>query len=505
MLVVNGRDSGRNAWAAAPAKSPRASSVEKARPATVAGRIPRAPNAAMRERMAGHPQQRGEHRGCEIVPAAGGPADVPRPGPAVLAQALHRVVDRPVEHAGAAIVERVHEGDVGMDQLEAVSPEVGRLEERRHRGQRVDRRAHVVDEARQGERRAAGPATDGVGALEDEHGTARRRARDRGGQPVRTGAHHDDVDHVLTLRCAHGSDDRRDPGGRPAGGVGGRRLHRRRRRLLPRRHGPRPARRARWRQADPGLVVARHAHRPARRRAARRPAHHRVRRRRPRTRPSTPTGPPTSTTSCCSPLTCPAPPRPSVGSGSSPAASGTSDTYGAPMKQVFFRLGEVILELIGQPGSTGEGAPGLLRPGDHRRRPRRAGRAARRAPRDGQGCGPGGPPDRHPAPSRPGDVGRHGVHVTRAGLARSATGRSEREPVGGAQHPAGAGAEHGAAAAAGDGQDVATGGGEGTERPLATELAAAADGAVGEGHGSIVRARGSVAKAVIPGPVDQVC
>jgi hypothetical protein len=46
--------------------------------------------------------------------------------------------------------------------------------------------------------------------------------------------------------------------------------------------------------------------------------------------------------------------------GLEPRGERESDTYGAPMKQVFFRLGEVILELIGQPGSTGEGAPGFF-------------------------------------------------------------------------------------------------------------------------------------------------
>lgn len=37
-----------------------------------------------------------------------------------------------------------------------------------------------------------------------------------------------------------------------------------------------------------------------------------------------------------------------------------SDTYGAPMRQMFFRLGEVILELIGQPDTAGEGDPGFF-------------------------------------------------------------------------------------------------------------------------------------------------
>ena len=37
-----------------------------------------------------------------------------------------------------------------------------------------------------------------------------------------------------------------------------------------------------------------------------------------------------------------------------------TDTYGAPMRQVFFRLGEVILELIGSPDAPGEGDPGFF-------------------------------------------------------------------------------------------------------------------------------------------------
>jgi hypothetical protein len=37
-----------------------------------------------------------------------------------------------------------------------------------------------------------------------------------------------------------------------------------------------------------------------------------------------------------------------------------TDSYGAPMRQVFFRLGEVILELVGQPDQVGEGDPGFF-------------------------------------------------------------------------------------------------------------------------------------------------
>ena len=46
--------------------------------------------------------------------------------------------------------------------------------------------------------------------------------------------------------------------------------------------------------------------------------------------------------------------------GLTPSAERDSDTYGAPMRQVFFRMGEVILELIGQIDGVGEGDPGFF-------------------------------------------------------------------------------------------------------------------------------------------------
>ena len=45
--------------------------------------------------------------------------------------------------------------------------------------------------------------------------------------------------------------------------------------------------------------------------------------------------------------------------GLEPRGERETDTYGAPMRQVFFRLGEVILELIGGP-DPGEGDPGFF-------------------------------------------------------------------------------------------------------------------------------------------------
>src|SRR3546814_11927488 len=37
-----------------------------------------------------------------------------------------------------------------------------------------------------------------------------------------------------------------------------------------------------------------------------------------------------------------------------------TDSYGAPMRQVFFRLGAVILEVVGQPDTAGAGDPGFF-------------------------------------------------------------------------------------------------------------------------------------------------
>jgi hypothetical protein len=46
--------------------------------------------------------------------------------------------------------------------------------------------------------------------------------------------------------------------------------------------------------------------------------------------------------------------------GIEPRGERDTDTYGAPMRQIFFRLGEVILELVGQPDASGDGDPGFF-------------------------------------------------------------------------------------------------------------------------------------------------
>jgi len=46
--------------------------------------------------------------------------------------------------------------------------------------------------------------------------------------------------------------------------------------------------------------------------------------------------------------------------GVAPRGERDTDTYGAPMRQVFFRMGEVIVEVVGQPDTAGEGDPGFF-------------------------------------------------------------------------------------------------------------------------------------------------
>ena len=100
--------------------------------------------------------------------------------------------------------------------------------------------------------------------------------------------------------------------------------------------------------------------------------------------------------------------------GVTPRGERDSDTYGAPMRQVFFRLGEVILELIGQIDAAGEGAPGFFGLAVTVDDLDAARSAPRRPPRERQGRRAGGPAHRHPPPPRGGHERRHRLHVTRS-------------------------------------------------------------------------------------------
>ena len=92
----------------------------------------------------------------------------PAPPRAVGAEPLGRFVDRPVEHAGAAPVERVDAVDLGPAATTARTGRGRALEQEGSDGHGVDRRAVVVQQARQDRFAAACAATDLVVGL--DHG-----------------------------------------------------------------------------------------------------------------------------------------------------------------------------------------------------------------------------------------------------------------------------------------------------------------------------------------------
>ncbi len=113
-------------------------------------------------------------------------------------------VDGTFEDHRRAVVEWVCEGGLGMNPLEAVLPQRQRGQVGGTGGQRMHRRADVMDVAGQGQLGGACPAADHVGRLEEEHGTPSLRQADRGGESVRARPDHDDVVAVSHRRDAEG-------------------------------------------------------------------------------------------------------------------------------------------------------------------------------------------------------------------------------------------------------------------------------------------------------------
>ncbi len=123
-------------------------------------------------------------------------------GPCVRSdEAGSRRVDRAFEHGGAAVVKGMAERRVRVDPVHPVLLE--RQGPPRGRGERqwMDGRAHVVHETRLRELLGPGAAARSVRRLDDEHAPAVGGERDRGGEPVGAGPHHDGVVRLV----AHGS------------------------------------------------------------------------------------------------------------------------------------------------------------------------------------------------------------------------------------------------------------------------------------------------------------
>ena len=115
------------------------------------GQQPGQAQAGHGQRVPGRGAQRGQHGRQDLVDVPGERGEEAAVGPGIGAQGGRGVVHRAPDGAGAPAVERVGESHGRRQQLDPSGRQVDALEERRRQHQRVDGRAHVVQEARQGQ------------------------------------------------------------------------------------------------------------------------------------------------------------------------------------------------------------------------------------------------------------------------------------------------------------------------------------------------------------------
>ena len=116
--------------------------------------------------------------------------------PSVHAKPRRGRPDRPLEQRHSAVVEGMRQRRVRVDELDIVTEEVEAAEERGGDRHPEDRRADVVDVARERQLRGAHAAPDRVAPLVDDDRTSGPRDRDRRRQPVGPGADDDGVGGV---------------------------------------------------------------------------------------------------------------------------------------------------------------------------------------------------------------------------------------------------------------------------------------------------------------------
>ncbi len=152
-------------------------------------------------RQAGQRRAQQVH-GQVVPPAAERPHEL-EVGLPVDAERRRGFGDRAGQHGGGSVRERVGDRQVRLDPGQPVPFERPGPQGRGSRPERVDGRAGVVPEARQGQFLGPGPAADGVRTLVHHDAQAGLGQRDRRGQPVRPRAHHDRIEirHAPTIRC----------------------------------------------------------------------------------------------------------------------------------------------------------------------------------------------------------------------------------------------------------------------------------------------------------------
>jgi cation diffusion facilitator family transporter len=150
------------------------------------------------ERVCRQVQHRPHEVGGDVVKALAQRAEDRLPAPSVAAQRRCGLLDRAPGRRTAAILERVGVLDLRPAPGQAVRAEVELPRERRVDGQRMRRRALVVNQPRQRQLAAARTATERVGRFEHGHLDARRRERERGSQTVGPAADDDRAGHAST-------------------------------------------------------------------------------------------------------------------------------------------------------------------------------------------------------------------------------------------------------------------------------------------------------------------
>jgi hypothetical protein len=130
---------------------------------------------------------RAEHDALDLPPGGDQGLDQRRVRVPVDPEGGSSVLDAALERERASVVEGVSSRGRRVDPVhfQAELPEDGRLDT-----ERVNRRADVVDEARQSQLRAPHASADRLLGLEEVDVVARLREDDRAGQPVRAGADH---------------------------------------------------------------------------------------------------------------------------------------------------------------------------------------------------------------------------------------------------------------------------------------------------------------------------
>ncbi len=148
------------------------------------------------DRVPGNAQQRTHDVLGQHVESLRSPIEQGPPAATIGAQPVGRLAYRTVQHARAAVIERMHAVDIGQQPAQAVAVQVQAGEELRADGHRMDGRTVVMHQAGHDGLAAAGTAAHLLGGLENGDLQSGFGQGDGGGEPIGPATNHD-----RGLRC----------------------------------------------------------------------------------------------------------------------------------------------------------------------------------------------------------------------------------------------------------------------------------------------------------------